>query len=533
MLESDQIGPYKNGSVWEFQNAVAMGREGDAVRQRLRTLASNHTLFMGWTIGFLDITTGIHAAMANWIQRPSLFKLGLVPRDFLKTSLWTVADSVRLISTNPEERILIRNEIHENARKFLYRIRRVPEACTLWQWLFPERMPTFDEGWHQDALLFPRAGDYPELSIEVIGVGGASTSRHYTRIKDDDLIGKEAARSKATMQMAKDDHALATHLLVDPATSRLDTYGTRWAPRDLYVDMMKDEVDLDVFHCGPTDKQGMPLFPSRFPLETLAHIKSRIGNRRYTLQMLNETPPEGAAELSLGDLNYYSRSTDQYGRKFFLLHHPDGTEEMVWLRDLFIYQTLDPNVSPDSKGSRSASVVVGLAKPRNKFSHFSILILSATAKATTPKGAIELAHHEYQFWNPLLFGVEIVAAQVALKEWMLSMYPEMFIKGLKPDHGAAKLARIRAFTPYGENGHIFVHPSLTDFLEEWEEFPTGFMDLLDALSYMPYIWTIPGFDTPSPASWDRTRALIGIDDPMVEEDEDRPRYDGRSPITGY
>lgn len=532
MLE-DRIGPYVNGSHWEFNNELAMGTDGDAVRHRLRALASAHTLFMAWTIGFMDITTGIHAAMAAWIQRPSLFKLGLVPRDFLKTSLWTVADTVRLVSVNPEERILIRNEIHENARKFLYRIRRVPEACLLWQWLFPERMPNFDDGWHQDGLLFPRAGDYPELSIEVIGVGGASTSRHYTRIKDDDLIGKEAARSKATMQMAKDDHALATHLLVDPATSRLDTYGTRWAPRDLYVDMMKDEHELDVFQCGPTDAQGNALFPSRFPLEALTRIRQRIGNRRYSLQMLNESPPEGAAELSVADLNYYSRSTDQYGRKFFLLHHPGGEEEMVWLRDLWIFQTLDPNVSPDSKSSRSASVVVGLAKPRTKFAHFSILILSATAKATTPKGAIELAHHEYQFWNPIMFGVEIVAAQVALKEWMLSQYPEMMIKGLKPDRGSAKLARIRAFTTYGENGHIYIHPSLHDFVEEWEEFPTGFLDLLDALSYIPYLWSIPTFDSPSPSSWDRTRALTGIGDEIIEDDERNTAYDGRSPITGY
>jgi hypothetical protein len=530
----DQIGPYRDGPTWNFTNSVSMGHEGDAVRRRLRGLAEHHTLFMGWTIGFLDITTGIHAAMATWIQGPSLYKLGLVPRDFLKTSLWTVADTVRLVSTNPEERILIRNEIHDNVRKFLYRIRRVPEACLLWQWLFPERMPDFDDNWHQDGLLFPRQGDYPELSIEVIGVGGASTSRHYTRIKDDDLIGKEAARSKATMQMAKDDHALATHLLVDPETSRLDTYGTRWAAHDLYVDMMAEEDELDIFHCGPTDKFGNALFPRRFPPAVLEKIKRRIGKRRYSLQMLNETPREGASELSVADLNYYSRSTDQYGRKFFVLHHADGEDEMVWFRDLFIYQTLDPNVTPDSKHARSASVVVGLARPRNEWSHFSILILSAIAKATTPKGAIEIAHHEYTFWKPLLFGIEIVAAQVTLKEWMLTAHPEMMIKGLHPDHGAPKLARIRSFTPYGENGHIFVHPSLKDFVEEWEDFPTGTMDILDALAYMPYIWTIPTFGADTPAHWDTRQDLVGIGDQVIE-DEDRPdrTHDGRSPITGY
>ena len=186
---------------------------------------------------------------------------------------------MRLVSTQPEERMLIRNEIHLNAQKFLYRIRRVPEACAIWQWLFPERMPDFTDKWNQDGLLFPRQGEYPEVSIEAIGVGGASTSRHYTRIKEDDPIGKEAQRSPATMQMAKDDHNLSMHLLVDPNTSRIETYGTRWAPHDLYQDMMEKETGLDIFHCGPTAPDGSALFPARFPLprSTPSDARSAIG----------------------------------------------------------------------------------------------------------------------------------------------------------------------------------------------------------------------------------------------------------------
>src|SRR5262245_19208259 len=100
--------------VWTFDPRFSVGSDADEARQRLRNLAAHHTVFMGWVIGFNDLTTGIHAAMAAFMQGPSLYKLGLVPRDFFKTSLWTIADSVRIISTQPEERILIRNEIHDN-----------------------------------------------------------------------------------------------------------------------------------------------------------------------------------------------------------------------------------------------------------------------------------------------------------------------------------------------------------------------------------------------------------------------------------
>jgi hypothetical protein len=526
-----QVGPIKNNNVWEFGDELVGGTDVDAVRSRYRYLALNSTLFMCWVIGFLDITTKIHAAMAAFIQRPSLTKLGLVPRDFLKTSIWTIADTIRLVSAFPDERILIRNEVEANAKKFLYRIRRVPEACSLWQWLFPDRMPQFTDRWNQDGLLFPRDGDYPELSVEAIGVGGASTSRHYTRIKEDDMIGKEAAKSPATMQVAKDDHALAMHLLVDPSVSRIDTYGTRWALHDLYQDMVEQETDLDIFHCGPTYPDGRPLWPERFSLPVLEKMRKKIGSYRYSLQILNESPKEGFNELSTADLNSYSRHTDHHGRRYFILNTPTGTKRAVYLHDLFIFQVLDPNISKTSQSSRSASVTVGLSRPFSRMDHFSIIILSAIAKATSPQGALELAHSEYVFWNPILFGIETVAAQEALKQWILSIYPDMFVKGLKPDHGAGKLARIRAFTPFGENGHIYIHPSMTQFIEEWESFPTGqYMDLLDACAYLPYIWTIPTFDTPSPNYRDPVNTLLGQDDEDLLVTE---QNGGRNKLTGY
>jgi hypothetical protein len=334
------------------------------------------------------------------------------------------------------------------------------------------------------------------------------------------------------MQMAKDDHNLSMHLLVDPNTSRLDTYGTRWSPHDLYQDMMEKETGLDIFHCGPTAPDGSALFPARFPLLTLERIRRKIGNRNYSLQILNQTPAEGFFELSAADLNTYSKGTDALGRRFFLLHAPDGTTRKVFLHDLFIYQVLDPNVSKNSQSSRSANIVVGLAKPQHAMDHFQIIILSALAKATTPKGALEMARAEYLFWKPIIFAVETVAAQVTMKEWLLSAYPDMMVKGVKPDGGASKLSRIRAFTPFGENGHIYLHPSMTEFLDEWESFPTGLMDLLDAAAYLPYVWTIPTVSSTPPNPRDEIRSLVGDEDDVVMP-QTQGYGDGRDQFTGY
>jgi hypothetical protein len=70
---------------------------------------------------------------------------------------------------------------------------------------------------------------------------------------------------------------------------------------------------------------------------------------------------------------------------------------------------------------------------------------------------------------------------------------------------------------------------MTDFREEWDTFPTGYMDLIDALSYMPYIWTIPIFDSTSPNARDPIRSLLGDDDEITQNDPN----DGRNAITGY
>ena len=49
--------------------------------------------------------------------------------------------------------------------------------------------------WHAQAVLIPRDQDFPEASIESIGVGGAVTGRHYCVLLKDDLATLKAANS--------------------------------------------------------------------------------------------------------------------------------------------------------------------------------------------------------------------------------------------------------------------------------------------------------------------------------------------------
>src|SRR5258706_14376433 len=73
----------------------------EEVRARLRERASRSTYFMAKAVmGFRDIVPGLHGDMCAFIEHPSNRKLGLVPRDHLKTSIWTIADTVRRIGAD-------------------------------------------------------------------------------------------------------------------------------------------------------------------------------------------------------------------------------------------------------------------------------------------------------------------------------------------------------------------------------------------------------------------------------------------------
>ena len=157
-------------------------------------MAQASAYFMGKVvIGFQDLDPNCHGLMSRWIERPTTRKLGLAPRAHLKSSLWTISDTLRLICQNPNRRILLINEVELNAVHWLAKIASVVERRPLFRWLFPEVIPLpGTTRWSATELEFERSEWFPECTIEAIGVGGASTSRHYTQIKEDDLVGPRA-----------------------------------------------------------------------------------------------------------------------------------------------------------------------------------------------------------------------------------------------------------------------------------------------------------------------------------------------------
>ena len=499
--------------------AAAEGLDDDhseSVRQSLRFQSQRSTYVMGKAIvGFEDLVPGIHGDMCRWIERPTRRKLGLVPRDHLKTSIWTIADTVRRIAVDPNIRILIGNETATNAAHFLRRIQAVFERSELFRWLFPEIIPDPQKTkWSETEMLVPRSQDFPESTVEAMGVGGAVVSRHYTHIKLDDLVGKEASESVDVMRKTIDWYLYTESLLVKP-TNPIDVYGTTWTFKDLYSWIQEHEIDVDLFHRKAIDPRGRVLWPERFPLDELNRIRAKIGSFKFSCQYLNEPFDPEHMTFDPGWLRFYELSgwapDDDGAQLLSVIGQPKPSKVVPVI-------LIDPAISEKSYAARSAVVCAGLDETER------IFVLEAWAERCQPLQMIDKVFEMAERWDPMLVAVEGVAYQRALKGFMeaecLRRKRWLNIREVRPGSREGKETRIRGLQPYAERGKLWLRRSTCKLLvEEFESFPLGeTVDLLDALGYGPQVWVAPD----------------GPDLLQTEPDDDRPpKFEGVNAYTGY
>lgn len=461
----------------------------EEARDGLRTHALASTYFMAKAvIGFRDMIPGLHGDMAKWIDGPSKRKLGLVPRDHLKTSVWTIANTVKRVSNNPNIRILLGNETATNAQHFLRRIEAVFERNALYQWLFPELVPDFSKvkKWSESEMLVPRTADYPESTVETIGVGGAVVSRHYNLLKLDDLVGKEASESGDVMKKVIDWYQYCESLLERPE-DEIEVYGTRWAYSDLYSWIEKNEGEwLDRFYCSVFEQlTGKPIWEERFNVEQLRRIKQKVGAFKFSCQYLNKPfDPEGGSF-----------------RPEWLRHHtmrdgaiiPEGGDRRPIERNhLRTFMRIDPAISEKRGAARSAIIVDGVYKDER------IFMLEAWAKRCDPFEMIDKAFEFQKEYDCDACGIESVAYQRILKPVFereaRARSVWINVVEMRPDSREKKENRIRgSITPYLRRGLISVDEDKhADFVEEYTQFPNGgTIDILDAFAYGPQVWGEP------------------------------------------
>lgn len=492
----------------------------DKLRREMRRQCCDSLYFLAKAvIGFNDLTSDLHLDICRFIQEDKAKrKLLIVPRSHFKTTMLSISYPIwRLLpkkedwqrdkTDGPNSRILLCSSTSTNAERFLRRIKAVFESNKMFQWLFPELIPDFQRAvkWTEKEILLPRAMQFPESSIDTIGVGGKVTSRHYTDIVKDDLIEVTIAESANELEKVTEWHEYSESLLENPDRDRDFVCGTRYNQDDLYGYLKTNDKRYKKYERKAIE-EGKVIFPERFTLEAYAEM-SRRKPYIYSTQYMNNPIDPSVVDFKPEWLRYYKLVNGKIVM---------GDGRVIDPHRLNTYILVDPAISESKHAARTAIINVGVLDQEH------IFVLNAIARRMNPNDCIKAVFDLARQLRPHKVGVEVVAYQKALKFWMEQYAKKvgyyLNIVELKPGVGS-KEARIRGLVNYFASGQIYIRREFTDLIDEYLAFPAAKLrDLIDALSYAPSIWTFPDTEVDDYDEFEEELEFIG---------------DGRSRSTGY
>lgn len=410
---------------------------------------------------------------------PARFKMILMPRDHLKTSVITIGGTLQKVVQNPETRILLANESGTNAARFLRSIRQHAESNRMFRALYGEIIPTDTKRirWNDSELDFVREGKFPEPTIDSIGMTGSFTSRHYTHITVDDPISEEAIKSALVMQDVRTRLSGFLSLLNEPEKDSIWLVGTRWGMDDVYqwwIDSFGDRLSILK---RSAIENGEPIWPERFSLETLALKRQILGDFRYSALYENDPHNASAQVLDIAKCRGVRWVSDDT----VALLDTDGRElARRNLSEMDITATVDLAVSERLTADRTAIVVIGTTE------HGEHIVLYTWAIRANPSLVIETLFKVKERFSPRVFGMEAQGYQQAMvhftKEASLQRAVYLNVEPLKTGK-QSKVARVRGMEPLVATGRLYVPHTEHELRREMAEFPLGkHDDLVDALS---------------------------------------------------
>jgi hypothetical protein len=468
---------------------------GEEEREAIRRLSRRSIYFLGKAILGVNIANPrTHKAYCEFVEDDTHKRvLTLMPRGTLKTTLGTEIDCVRLLAKNPNERILLGSSTVKNARAMLRTIKGYFTGNERFRFLFPEIIhPDFNAKgliWNQDEIQVPRTANWPEPSIMCVGVGAEVVSRHFTRFKFDDLIGRSAMDSPAIMEDAINWLTYSTSLVADQRDYRIHLNGTRYGMEDLYqyaIDKMGFEVFVrKAIVINPKTGEPEPFFPEKHSLEFLEEV-IRTDPFQYATQYANDPYDTTDTDLDPSWLQYYTIAPDGDIR----YTEEDGSLTKQNINSLTTYIHCDPG-GEGKKQDKNAIIVVGVNHKGYVFVLASELFHGDALVFIDKIFALDAR------FSSKLVSIEAVAYQRHIKYFMEQRMKRenryIRIENHQPGSRQNKHTRIRRrLQPYFSTGTVFTRASFADFITEYTHFSDrSHPHLLDALAQGPEYWKTP------------------------------------------
>lgn len=448
-----------------------------------------------------------------------------IPRGAYKSSLCTIANGLWQVSRNPNQTLLICNEIMDNAKKWLRLIREVISTNRLYQTVYADILPPgihwqdqergigTPRSWKWSDIEFNLQRDIlvPECSLTASGVGTATTGGHWDRIIKDDLVSEDAKQSPTLMQKARDWFDSSLPLEKPPYHGKDLVVCTPWTYDDVYRYILEKYgyklYRRQAIEEGPDGKERtlIPKTPDGkgWALEELREMQ-RKRPFYFSAQMM--VMPKAGEEQSFQPqwLRYFDLTLgsnpealikgDYYLPSATALRSETGeaitapsSVRLDWMSKILL---VDP-ASADDKTvtrhgqARTGMLVVGMDPWGRRF------LLDGWAGRANPAEVIAHMFRLARLWKLSRAGIEEVTFSVVYSHWLRQ---ESARQGyhltpipLKPA-GRRKEDRIMQLVPGFQSGMFYLRESgssaIDMFRREYLDYPyAATKDMLDALAY--------------------------------------------------
>ena len=432
----------------------------------LRHLCKTVLKFRDWDKCHDDIVT------FDTENKDKRFKLYLLPRGHLKTSVISIAKTIQDILKNFDAKILLTSAVWNNSRTYLSEIREYLTEKSILPYLY-SKFKVDTSVWNTDQItIAQRQTPNKTPTIDTAGTEKAMTSQHYDIIRADDLVNETTITTQD--QLIKTKHYFSELINMLEPGGTLEVIGTRWQDADLYGHIIKnlcDDKNLSepfVVYKRRAIENGKVIFPLKFSEKRLKDIEIEIGSYKYSC-LYNNEPINPELQHFKPPFRYWS----ELGQ---------GCEHILTV-DLASSDSekADYNVILDGtvNGSNQLCVVdyfrsrCGVAELIDKL--FSMAVLYRVKKV----------------------GIESVAYQKVFAKMIKEECRKrnIFFQVIPIIPHKDKFQRIMALQPRWESGNLLLKQGMVELEDEFTRFPVAeHDDLLDSVQMQLQLLT-PRYDT--------------------------------------
>lgn len=453
---------------------------------RVRVQKKDFYFFLEDALEMKGLSPTFHGEMADFMMAKGNNKLVLAPRGHLKSTIITFGYALWRLMQNPDLRILIANYKLENAKSFLMQIKTVFQDSETFNFFYAPVIPDLKKTrWNESQILIRRTKNMKEGSIEVTGVGGEVTGKHFDLIIYDDVVGPE---NIATLEQVQKLRTWFNQMqaILEPDGDQV-LVGTRWHFADLYGFIMDNMADqYSVFHKGVYAADGSPVWPEKFTAERVENIRKRMesdpnsGRQMFVAQYLNQVIDEKNASFKRTLMRFFS----------------PGEEPT----NLAVSIAVDPAISEKETADRTAFTVRGVDEKGQWW-----ILETIARRGVTPTEIVDKLFELYAKYSEK-YSVDAIGveAQAYQKSLMYAIQDEMKKRGVffnlveLGNWRSSKELRIKGLIPRYDMGMIlFRKPGTGDdseiLVDELLRFPKSPNDdAIDSLSFHLNLQVEPG-----------------------------------------